>query len=279
MVPGLKILEPKAHGLGYLYPPVDNRDKESHWTFAAWEWLLCNALGLAITEPNWFDRPAMMKVVMSTPHVLKRLNKISRPYSFVFCPLIDTISGYPAGVDRQRFTVMTQFTKNRAAWLNADCINIYDESHHSLALHQTPQFDKIIPKTFGYIMRLYSLHPEYKSLAPDGSSCDGNTRGLLQRMHVIADQSRFIGKETDRKWDQGEDLSLFAFKPAHFEESSKTAKADSRTMELLALAPIKAVAREAEVDRNTVRKVLRGLPVRALTLQRIVTALARLQPS
>jgi hypothetical protein len=275
----LNILEPKAHGLGYLYPPVDKRDDEPHWSFEAWGWLLRTALGFACTEPHWFDLPAMMRIVMSTPHVVRRLNKISRPYNFLFCPLIDSICGYPAGVDRQQFTLITPFTKNRKAWLTADCINIYDGKHYSLALLQTPQFDRIIPKTFGYIMRLYGLHRECKSLGPDGMPCVGDTRGLLQRMHVTADRLRFIGKETDRKWERGEDLSLLAFKPTLFEESSKTVKADSNTMELLALAPIKAVAREAEVDRNTVRKVLRGLPVRALTLQRIVAAVARLQHS
>jgi len=106
-------------------------------------------------------------------------------------------------------------------WLAADYINIYDRKHYSLALQQSPRIDKVIPKTFGYISRLYPLHPEHKSLAPDGEPCNGNTRGLLQRMHVIGSQLRYIGKETDRKWDQGEDFSLMTFKPAQFDELGK----------------------------------------------------------
>ena len=268
-----KILDPKAHGLGYLYSPTDKRDEDLHWTFEAWEWLLRNALSLPSAEPSWFNRPAMMQITMSTPHVLKRLNKVSRPYNFVFCPLIDSICGYPAGVDRQRFTLMTPFTKNRKEWLNADCVNIYDGKDYSLALEQTPRFDKVIPKTFGYIMRLYPLHPEYKSLAPDGSPCNGNTRGLLQRVHVVAGQSRYRGKETDRKWEQGGDFSLLDFKPAQFDESGGAVKADQTLIEQIAAAGIKAVARTAKVDRNTIRKVLQGLPVRRVTLQRVENAL------
>jgi len=210
---GLNIVDPKAHGLGYLYPPVDQKEDECDWTFAAWDWLLRDALGLANTEPTWFNRPAMMQIRMSTPHVLKRLNKMSRPYSFVLCPLIDNVAGYPAGVDRERFALIASFMKNRNAWLNADYVNIYDGKDYLLAFEQTPRFDKVIPQTFGYILRLYLLHPEYKSLAPDGTSCSGTTRGLLQRMSVVASQPRYIGKETDRKWDQGEDLSLLTFKP------------------------------------------------------------------
>ena len=271
----LKIIDPKAHGLGYLHAPVDKLDAEPHWTFAAWEWLLRNALGLPSVEPSWFDHPAMMQITISTPHVLKRLNKISRPYNFVLCPLIDRIAGYPVGVDREHFTLVTPFTKNRAGWLNADYINVYDGKHYSLAFEQTPELDKVIPQTFGYILRLYPLHPESKSLAPDGSACNGNTRGLLQRMHIVAGQLRYIGKETDRKWDLGEDFSLLEFKPAQFDEMGKMVVADAALVERVKTVPIKALVRDTKVDRNTIRKLLRGEPVRRVTLQRIVAALTQ----
>ena len=269
----LKIIDPKAHGLGYLHPPEDKRDDESHWTFAAWDWLLRNALGLPSVEPSWFNRPAMMQIAMSTPHVLKRLNKISRPYSFVLCPLVDRISGYPAGIDREQFTLVTPFTKKRENWPKADYINIYDGKQYSLALEQTPQLEKVIPQTFGYILRLYPLHPEYKSLAPDGSPCNSNTRGLLQRMHVIARQSHYIGKETDRKWDQGGDLSLLMFKPAQFDETGNMVVADPELIEELKAISLKELARVSGVDRNTIRKLLRVLPIRRLTLRRIRVAI------
>ena len=269
----LKIIDPKAHGLGYLYPPVDQREGKPDWTFEAWDWLLRKALGMQSIEPEWFNRPAMMQIRMSTPHVLKRLNRISRPFNFVFCPLIDSVAGYPAGVNREQFTLITPFTKNRDAWLNAEYINIYDGKYYSLALKQTPKFDRVIPQTFGYILRLYPLHPEYKSLAPDGAPCGANTRGLLQRMHVVAGQSRYIGKETDRKWDHGGDLSLLQFKPAQFDELGKMAKADTALIEQIAAVPIKELVRKSNVDRNTIRKMLRGLPVRRATIQRLMETL------
>jgi len=160
--------------------------------------------------------------------------------------------------------------------MKADCINIHDKSRHSLAFKQTPQFDKVIPQTFGYILRLYTLHPESKSFAPDGSPCTADTRGVLQRMHVTATRARFIGKETDRKWEHGEDFSLLAFKPAEFDDLGKIAKAGQMLIEQLAASSIKAVARKANVDRNTIRKLLRGLPVRRVTLQRVAVALTQL---
>ena len=262
--------------MGYLYPPVDQREGERHWTFAAWNWLLRNALGLPSIEPDWFNCPAMMQIKISTPHVLKRLNKVVRPFNFVFCPLIDGVAGYPAGFNRAHFTLITPFTKNRKNWLTAKYLNIYDANYYSLSLMQTPRLDKVIPKTFGYILRTYPFHPENKSLAPDGTPCSRNTRGLLQRMHIVATQPRYIGKETDRKWDQGEDFSLLNFKPAQFDELGKMAKADSALIEQLETSSIKGLARKTNIDRNTIRKILRGSAVRQTTIRRVVLALERM---
>ena len=220
----LNIIDPKAHGLGYLYPPADPGTDNHDWTFAAWDWLLRNAFALPNIDSEWLDLPAMMRVRVSTPNVLKHLDKILRPFNFVLCPLIDTLVGYPAGINRDRFALLTSFTKNRGAWMKAECINIHDKSHHSLAFTQTPQFDKVITQTFGYILRLYPFHPESKPFAPDGSPCAADTQGVLQRMHVTAMRARYIGKETDRKWEHGEDFSLLAFKPAEFETWARLPK-------------------------------------------------------
>jgi hypothetical protein len=34
--------------------------------------------------------------------------------------------------------------------------------------------------------------------------------------HVIAGEFRYVGKETDRKWEEGDDLSLWEFKTTEF---------------------------------------------------------------
>jgi hypothetical protein len=40
-----------------------------------------------------------MRVVLSTPLLLDRLNEGTRPYNFLLCPLLDTGVGLPIGVD------------------------------------------------------------------------------------------------------------------------------------------------------------------------------------
>jgi hypothetical protein len=62
----------------------------------------------------------------------------------------------------------------------SECINIFDGKAYQLALEQTAQMDKVIPRTYAHVLYLYTKHPEVKSLASDGTPCTCGTRGLLQ---------------------------------------------------------------------------------------------------
>jgi hypothetical protein len=42
----------------------------------------------------------------------------------------------------------------------------------------------------------------------DRTPCTGTTRGLLQKARITADKLVPVGKETDRRWEQGEDPSM-----------------------------------------------------------------------
>ena len=68
--------------------------------------------------------------------------------------------------------------------------------------------DKVIPESFRILLRKYLSKPETKSLAPDGTPCTGTTRGVLQRARITAGKLIPVGKETDRRWEQGEDPSM-----------------------------------------------------------------------
>ena len=167
----ITLVDPKAHGLGYLYPPIERGDDDPAWTFDAWDWMLREGLGLSSQTQAWLTRPAMLRVTLSTPLVLDRLNRETRPYNFLFCPLIDPVVGYPAGVERDHFTLIAPFTKRSTDWLRLPCINVHDGRSYRLALQQTSALDRVIPQTFASILRLYLTHPEAKSLAPDGTPC------------------------------------------------------------------------------------------------------------
>src|SRR5437762_9544548 len=90
----------------------------------------------------------------------------------------------------------------------------------------------------------YQEHPEAKSLAPDGSQCGPETHGLLKRAHIIAGEFRYIGKETDRKWEEGDDLSIVEFKTTEYGRSKKVVASNDIKQKILEIG-INKCARES----------------------------------
>jgi hypothetical protein len=267
------LADPKAHGLGYLYSPIERTDDDDPpWTWEAWDWMLRQELGLPAQTPAWVDLPAMMRVTLSTPLVLDRVNRQTRPFSFLFCVLVDP-AGYPAGLDRDHCTLIAPFSKHREQWIQTRCTNVQNGREYRLALQQTARLDRVIPQAFGAVLRLYPLHPESKSLAPDGSPCSTHTRGLLQRASVVAGTHRYVGKETDRRWELGEDLSLVQFKVMEYQPTEKMVVADAKTRAQVAACGRRELMRRTAVSQHTLERICRGGRVRYKTLQRLVASL------
>ncbi len=219
----IEIVEPKAHGLGYFYPPKDSpqgwKNETLQWIFEAWDWIMRGVLGLERTKPAWFDLPVMMKLTLSTPHhALKTLAKgpLTRPYNFMMIPQVCRF-GCPANVNPDKFTLLTEFSSERDQWMGSKCINIHD--CQSPVYQLTDEYDsrRALVKNFFMLLDSYQNHPEAKSLGPDGKPCEFDTRGLLQRAHIVANWPPvYIGKESDRHWEEGEDLSLLDYQAIQY---------------------------------------------------------------
>jgi hypothetical protein len=209
----------------------------------------------------------MMPIVISTPNILQRLEP--RPFSFLLIPQVDSQGGLPANVDSNHLTLVTSYTSNRSEWLNSECINIFDGEIYHLALKQTDKLDKVIPRTYGHVLYLYTKHPEAKSLASDGTPCTCETRGLLQRSFVVAASRRYVGKETDRRWEQGEDLSLVEFKTVEYQGSKEVVASDEIKQQILKTG-IRKLERETRVSHHTLDKILKGERVRRRTIAKII---------
>jgi hypothetical protein len=275
----IEIVEPKAHGLGYFYPPKDSPKGWEHetplWIFEAWDWIMRGVLGLERRKPAWLDPlPVMMKLTLSTPHhALKGLAKgpLTRPYNFMMLPQISPF-GYPQGVNPNKFTVITTFSSDRSAWMRSKCINIHDPD--SPAYDLTDEYDpgKVLPRNFFMLLDSYQRHPEAKSLGPDGKPCDSDTRGLLQRAHITANWPPvYIGKETDRRWEEGEDLSLLEFKAIQYARRGN-AVADENQLARIAQVPKREFMRRG-INQHTLEKICRREPVRAVKLARCLKVL------
>jgi hypothetical protein len=120
----------------------------------------------------------------------------------------------------------------------------------------------VFPSQFRKLLIDYQDHPEAKSLAPDGTVCKADTKGLLKRAHVTAGEFRYVGKETDRKWGEGDDLSVLEFKGTEYGRSKMGVASEEVKRDVRKIG-INKCARESGFDRkNLIRKSVRGLRVK-----------------
>jgi hypothetical protein len=111
----------------------------------------------------------------------------------------------------------------------------------------------------------YQNHPEAKSLGPDGKPCEFDTRGLLQRAHIVANWPPiYIGKESDRHWEEGEDMSLLDFKAIEYKRRGY-AVAGPEHLTRIARVPKRELMRRG-VNQHTLEKICKREPVRAIKL-------------
>src|SRR5437879_6097279 len=128
----------------------------------------------------------------------------------------------------------------------------------------------VFPSQFARLLVEYQEHPEAKSLAPDGNACQPNTSGVLRRAHIIAGEIRYVGKETDRKWEEGDDISILEFAATEYGRSARVIVGEEIRNKILEIG-INKCARESAFDRkNFIRKLVRGLPVKRYSYNEFV---------
>ncbi len=124
------------------------------------------------------------------------------------------------------------FSKDRDRWLKTRAIDTHTGEKYSITLLDPKgRTRKLEVKCYGNVLGAYREHPEAKFLGHDGKVCCSLTRGLLRRSRVVAGAQRYIGKETSRQWEQGDDISLVGFQCNEY--SDGRAVADEATRKLI----------------------------------------------
>src|SRR5258707_4056597 len=126
---------------------------------------------------------------------------------------------------------------------------------------RNPPYNVVFPSQFARFLIEYQEHPEAKSLAPDGTPCEADTSGLLKRARVVAGEFRYIGKETDRKCEEGNDINVLEFKTTEYGRARRVGASEEVARDIRTIG-IKKCARESGFTRIFIRKLLRGLPVK-----------------
>jgi hypothetical protein len=279
----IQIEKASGHGLGYLFGPKESKkefeDEETpQWVMEAWEYLLRRTLNLPRKDPSWLDLPAMMRMVVTTPNVFKhRRPEWLGPFNFFLFPLLsETFGGYPAGFDKSNFVFITPYELDRKKWSSLKGVNLADGEPYEISMQPTPNQDNVVPESFRILLRKYLGKAEVKSLAPDGTPCTGTTRGLLQRARITAGKLVPVGKETDRRWEQGEDPSMIESGVYTYEETTKTVVADLAERKRLAAIGIRPLKRESKLSQAPISNAIHAIPIKLGTLAIIGQAAARL---
>ncbi len=161
------------------------------------------------------------------------------------------------------------FSKHRELWLKTRAIDTHTGKPYSITLLDPQGLTKKIEvKCYGNVLGAYREHPEAKFLGHDGNPCNSLTRGLLRRSHIVANNHRHIGKETSRRWEQGDDMSMVDFRCAEYRDG-KTVASDAIRKRIVEIG-IRKVARESGVNRETVALIAKGKAVKSTTLHRVI---------
>jgi hypothetical protein len=193
--------------------------------------------------------------------------KIARPYNFLLLPMVDPVLG--VALHRQsneKVLLVCAFSSKQEQWFDLECVNVHNGKKYKMlncreTIGNIP-YHVVFPSQFAHLLVQYQQHPEAKSLAPDGTACGADTQGLLQRAYVIAGEIRYVGKETDRKWEEGDEISVLEFAATEYGRKGRVI-ASEEVKTAIQKIEINKCARESGFDRkNFIRKLVRGIPVK-----------------
>ena len=258
---GFRLVKVSEHGLGLYYRPKEGRDAECEvpvWIKEGWEWMLNRALGLPCQEPEWFHLPVMRRIAISTPNVMAALRRLrrdqARPYNFALSPVLVNLAG-------AQVTLLAPFEKDSSRWMMMPHINIHDGTTHNLENPTLP----VLVQTFEMVFQQYHRHPESKSFAPDETPCKTDSKGLLKRYPVTATGFHLIGKETERGWEQSDDISTLM--PSLVRYGLDSGIADDRLRKRLLEIPLAFLDHETGLSRHTIVRARRGQQVHPRSLR------------
>jgi len=283
----IKIVNPKAHGVGFLYPPKDNptnwkRDAPL-WIYEMWDYIVRGFLGLSRRLPAWASLPQMMRFSVSTWNVLKMLGmwESARPHNFMFMVMTSEAFSFDFDFDNKpskKPMVIVPFSSKQGDWGQLEGIDIHNKNRRGKYRRYRLDDPNFHPSTYAHMIEEYIRHPEAKSLGPDGKLCTAETRGLLHRAHITAGKIRYIDKETSSTWTHGDDISVVTdhdetgFRVIEYGKKRKVVLADSVKQEIKATVGQRELRRRG-IGQHTIEKALHS-HVRVNTYRKIVAAIA-----
>jgi hypothetical protein len=196
------------HGLGHLLNPLDPDRDDRDWITLAWNlilndpWLLVEGGG-----PHWLNFPALTRIALTTKEVARAFSDYNdgrppheqiRPFNFLL-HAHHSFSSEPEGTKVKRFRLVAPYESNPERWLGLPWVDLSTGERHPVTTVGIPSPEVVLLKTYREVLARYAIHPEPKSLDPDGRPCSRRSQpGLLRRRPITMLMVSLIGKESNR---------------------------------------------------------------------------------
>jgi hypothetical protein len=202
----ITILKACEHGLGHLIAPCSPDAAGRSWMAQIWHRVICEAEGMPVGPvPEWFAQPALMRLTASTPRLLAPFQRLRgqdayakriKPFNFLLSAIVAK-QGHPPDADPRRFHLVAPYTSDPDAWRRLTWFDIHSGQPYGLTLNRAAGGRMACVRTIGDIVADYAVHPEPKSLGPDGLPCHRDTVGLLSPRPVELEELLYTGKEAN----------------------------------------------------------------------------------
>lgn len=201
------IEKPSEHGLGHLLNPTDPGSDNGDWMELLWLGIVREALGLEPDWPAWLDRPAISRLTVSSPELVRPFAGMNagkgytdqfKPFSFMLVGHVPPL-GHPTVADPARFQLVAPYETDPRRWLELPWIDRY--SGNSVPVTTDPLDQRpthALLQTYGDVLGAFQTHPEAKSADATGRACTRRTVGLLQRRMVQETYVAHLGKEANK---------------------------------------------------------------------------------
>jgi hypothetical protein len=128
------------HGLGHLLNPTDPESEDREWIAQSWLRMIRKALGLRTQSPNFEHQPAVGRISITSPAVMRPLEKLNegktyvdkiKPFNFLVACQVKPF-GYPPGVNPERFHLIAPYDADSRQWLKKTWIDQYSGNEYRI---------------------------------------------------------------------------------------------------------------------------------------------------
>ena len=202
--------------------------------------------------------------------MLGRLKEFCKPYDFVLAPVIRE-GDLQLDEEAEKPILVARFNKNSEEWSAATYYNVRTGERYSITTGQSGSENVIPVRSYRSVVNAYVNNAESKFNGPDGNQCHPWTRGILQRMHVVAGEHRYCGKEFKRKLEQGPVDHEVECKCKVYENGRIVAGPE--TLRQLASLSERQISKKTGVHRDTIRLIRHGKGVKRSTYEKVISFL------